>query len=158
MTSTRRPFGDDRLLSWIGRFRFVDPAAQLQAFRQQCGPTSAKDQVFRTGPIPSHHIGPRHNNSAPFFDRPALRFLTGVYRFPMNKPTTQSAQETQVLYLSAEQCSERYAFSKRHWLRLVDGGKAPRPTRFGRLVRWSVQSLQEWESTGCGRIDRRSVR
>ncbi len=61
-------------------------------------------------------------------------------------------------YLSASDCANRYQFSVRHWLRLVDGGKAPRPTRFGRLVRWSVQSLQEWESTGCGRIDRRSVR
>ena len=27
---------------------------------------------------------------------------------------------------------------------------APRPTRFGRLVRWPIAELESWEATGCG--------
>ena len=53
------------------------------------------------------------------------------------------------LYLAAPQCSQRYGFSVRHWIRLVDSRRAPQPVRFGRLTRWSVQTLQDWESAGC---------
>ena len=60
-------------------------------------------------------------------------------------------------YLDARQCSQRYGFSVRHWLRLVDAGKAPQPVRFGRLARWSVhQTLEKWEADGCPRCDRRA--
>lgn len=52
-------------------------------------------------------------------------------------------------YLDAKGCGVRYGFSWRHWLRLCDAGKAPAPTRFGRLVRWSLVSLEEWEAGGC---------
>ncbi len=52
-------------------------------------------------------------------------------------------------YLASKACGDRYGFSKRHWLRLVDAGKAPQPTRFGRVVRWSLADLMQWESTGC---------
>ena len=52
-------------------------------------------------------------------------------------------------YLDAKDCGIRYGCSWRHWLRLVDAGKAPQPTRFGRLVRWSQRSLEEWEVGGC---------
>lgn len=58
-------------------------------------------------------------------------------------------------YEAALACSRRYGFSVRHWLRLVDAGKAPRPVRFGRLTRWSVETLEEWESQGCPRVDGR---
>ena len=66
--------------------------------------------------------------------------------------TAQAAQDVQ--FLTAKACSQRYGFSARHFLRLVDAGKAPRPTRFGRLTRWSLKSLEEWEAAGCGRCDR----
>ncbi|MCO6045912.1 hypothetical protein NG895_18590 [Aeoliella sp. ICT_H6.2] len=52
-------------------------------------------------------------------------------------------------YLDADGCSTRYDFSTEHWRRLVDAGKAPQPTRFGRLVRWFVPELEEWEAAGC---------
>ena len=52
-------------------------------------------------------------------------------------------------YLDVQGCSARYGFSDRHWFRLVDAGKAPPPTRFGRLVRWNVAVLEEWEAGGC---------
>ena len=66
--------------------------------------------------------------------------------------TAQAAQDVQ--FLTAKACSQRYGFSIRHFLRLVDAGKAPRPVRFGRLTRWSVQTLAEWESAGCPSIGR----
>jgi predicted DNA-binding transcriptional regulator AlpA len=52
-------------------------------------------------------------------------------------------------YLDADRCAVRYGFSRRHWFRLVDSGRAPQPTHFGRLVRWSLESLREWETGGC---------
>ena len=52
-------------------------------------------------------------------------------------------------YLDADGCAGRYRFSQRHWFRLVDSGRAPQPTRFGRLCRWSLSSLEEWEANGC---------
>jgi predicted DNA-binding transcriptional regulator AlpA len=66
-----------------------------------------------------------------------------------------SAVAQEVQYLTAKACSRRYGFSVRHWLRLVDSSCAPRSTRFGRLTRWSLKSLEEWESQGCPRCDRR---
>ena len=53
------------------------------------------------------------------------------------------------MYLDADGCAGRYGFSRRHWIRLVDSGRAPQPTHFGRLVRWSLESLSEWEAGGC---------
>ena len=61
-------------------------------------------------------------------------------------------------YLDALQCGERFGFSARHWVRQVDSGRAPQPIRFGRLTRWSIRSLEEWEAAGCPRMDRRLVR
>lgn len=52
-------------------------------------------------------------------------------------------------FLDAKGCGARYHFSKEHWYRQVDAGKAPQPTRFGRLVRWSIGDLEEWEAEGC---------
>ncbi len=52
-------------------------------------------------------------------------------------------------HIDADACASRYGISKRHWLRLVDRSAAPRPTRFGRLCRWSIAALEEWERGGC---------
>lgn len=52
-------------------------------------------------------------------------------------------------YLDAPQCGERFGFSARHWVRLVDAGRAPQPIRFGRLTRWSIRTLEEWEAAAC---------
>lgn len=66
---------------------------------------------------------------------------------------TDTAQGTRdVQYLTAKACSQRYGFSVRHWIRMVDASKAPRPVRFGRLTRWSIHTLEEWESQGCPRV------
>ncbi len=63
-----------------------------------------------------------------------------------------STVTSEPLFLDATGCSTRYQFSVRHWHRLVDSGKAPRPTRFGRLVRWRVPDLEAWEAQGCGPV------
>jgi len=55
-------------------------------------------------------------------------------------------------FLDAKGCGSRYGFSWRHWLRLVDAGRAPQPVRFGRLVRWPLASLEEWEAGVMGRV------
>jgi predicted DNA-binding transcriptional regulator AlpA len=59
-------------------------------------------------------------------------------------------------YLDAPQCGERFGFSARHWIRLVDSGRAPKAVKFGRLSRWSIRTLEEWEATGCPHIERRA--
>jgi len=71
----------------------------------------------------------------------------------MSKPSLKAAAErvcgNGAIYLDADGCGGRYDFSRRHWIRLVDSGLAPQPTRFGRLVRWPLKSLIEWEAGDC---------
>ncbi len=57
--------------------------------------------------------------------------------------------ESRAVAIDADACAIRYGISKRHWLRLVDRGAAVAPIRLGRLVRWSLESLLEWERGGC---------
>jgi predicted DNA-binding transcriptional regulator AlpA len=38
---------------------------------------------------------------------------------------------------------------------LVDAGKAPQPTRFGRSVRWADSVLTAWEADGCQEVSKR---
>ena len=52
-------------------------------------------------------------------------------------------------HVDANACASRLGISKRHWLRMVDAGKAPQAVRLGRLVRWSIFSLEQWEANGC---------
>ncbi|MDY0165274.1 MAG: hypothetical protein RBS80_01940 [Thermoguttaceae bacterium] len=52
-------------------------------------------------------------------------------------------------YLTAKDCAERYAVSVRHWWRMNDAGRVPRPVRFGNAVRWSLASLRDWEDDNC---------
>ncbi len=63
--------------------------------------------------------------------------------------SSATAEPSAKIYLDAKECGTRYGFSWRHWLRLVEAEKAPQSTRFGRLVRWPVASLEEWERDGC---------
>lgn len=57
--------------------------------------------------------------------------------------------ESRAVAIDADACASRYGISKRHWLRLVDSGRAIPPIRLGRLVRWNVASLETWERDGC---------
>jgi len=52
-------------------------------------------------------------------------------------------------YFCAKDCAVRYGISLRTWIRLVDSGRAPQPTHFGRLIRWSLAVLEKWEADGC---------
>lgn len=42
--------------------------------------------------------------------------------------------------------------SSRHFLRLVDAGKAPRPIRLGRAVRWDAEQIRRWVDDGCPNV------
>ena len=59
---------------------------------------------------------------------------------------TDTADQT---YLDDLGCGARYRFSARHWRRLVESGSAPTSVKFGRLSRWSLATLLEWERNGC---------
>lgn len=67
-------------------------------------------------------------------------------------------ESERAIYLDASQCGKRFGFSARHWIRLVDRRRAPQPIRFGRLTRWSVRTLEEWEADGCPRCHQKSGR
>jgi predicted DNA-binding transcriptional regulator AlpA len=67
----------------------------------------------------------------------------------MNSSPASGAAKSPARYLDADACASRYHVSLAHWRRLVDAGRAPLPVRLGRLVRWSVESLERWESEGC---------
>lgn len=70
----------------------------------------------------------------------------------MTSTNLQVSEPVDTKYLDSDQCGARYGFSGRHWQRLVDMGKAPKPTRFGRLVRWPIPTLEDWEQAGCPKI------
>lgn len=57
--------------------------------------------------------------------------------------------ESRAVAIDVDACASRYGISKRHWLRLVDSGRAIQPIRLGRLVRWNIASLEAWERDGC---------
>jgi len=57
--------------------------------------------------------------------------------------------ESRAVAIDADACASRYGISKRHWLRLVDSGRAIQPIRLGRLVRWNIASLEAWDRDGC---------
>ncbi len=63
--------------------------------------------------------------------------------------SSRAVATTAPTHIDADACASRLGISKRHWLRLVDRGAAPSATRFGRLVRWSIASLEAWERNGC---------
>jgi len=46
-------------------------------------------------------------------------------------------------------CSTRTVY------RLSDSGRMPRPTKLGALVRWPLQSIEQWISDGCPRCEPR---
>lgn len=70
--------------------------------------------------------------------------------------------ESRAVAIDADACASRYGISKRHWLRLVDAGKAPQPLRLGRLVRWAIasgcSSLEAWEADGCPKVRQLSTK
>ena len=64
-------------------------------------------------------------------------------------PTVEVGAIDSPKFIDADACAARYDFSPPHWRRQVDAGRAPQPTRFGQLVRWSIKVLDEWDAAGC---------
>lgn len=69
----------------------------------------------------------------------------------------ESRADVAATHVDADACASRLGISRRHWTRLVDSGRAPQPVRLGRLVRWSITSLETWERGGCRPIRTVSV-
>ncbi len=54
--------------------------------------------------------------------------------------------QTTPQFLTSGQCAARYNISERHFVRLVEQGVMPKPLKLGRVSRWSVASLEEYET------------
>src|SRR5262249_59643205 len=80
--------------------------------------------------------GPRHHRSTP---------VSASTLPPADAPAL----------LTARQCAALLSISPRHWLRLVDAGRAPAPLRLGAAVRWPRRSVEGWVAEGCPAVDRR---
>jgi predicted DNA-binding transcriptional regulator AlpA len=70
---------------------------------------------------------------------------------PGRSGSTRRQENVEVRFLDEAGCACRYNISRKSWRRQVDAGLAPRPTRFGRLCRWSIGALEAWEADGCPR-------
>ena len=68
-------------------------------------------------------------------------------------PPPADAQAAPAL-LTARECASLLNISSRHWLRLVDGGRAPAPLRLGAAVRWDRRALLDWLAAGCPPVRR----
>jgi len=53
------------------------------------------------------------------------------------------------LLIGPESMAQMLGCSARHVRRLVDAGRAPRPLRLGRLLRWPRAQIEEWIANGC---------
>lgn len=53
------------------------------------------------------------------------------------------------LALPAAAVAEMLHISERHLWSLHSSGRLPRPVRFGRAVRWSVDELRDWLAAGA---------
>jgi|GEM_PF-4011640 len=64
------------------------------------------------------------------------------------RKTLSPPEHVPAQFLDADGCAARYGFSPEHWRRLVDAGKAPQKIKFGRLARWAIRTLDEWDADG----------
>jgi predicted DNA-binding transcriptional regulator AlpA len=58
------------------------------------------------------------------------------------------------LFLTIGQCAARYNISVRHFRQLVDLGEMPKPFKLGRVVRWSLKVLEEFETAAAKKLQR----
>jgi predicted DNA-binding transcriptional regulator AlpA len=66
--------------------------------------------------------------------------------FTMNETTNPAT-----LYLTAEQCANRYNISLRQFQILTKRGDVPQPIKIGCSKRWSIRVLEEFESEQINR-------
>ena len=77
----------------------------------------------------------------------ATTVTTGEANAP--PPSLPAPPQPAAKFLDANDCASRDPVAPAPWRRLVDAGRAPQPVRLGRLVRWAIRTLDEWEATGC---------
>ena len=55
-------------------------------------------------------------------------------------------QNSESLFMTADEVAQRYRISVRQLQRLVSLGEMPQPLKFGGCLRWPIQALEEFES------------
>ena len=61
----------------------------------------------------------------------------------------EEVADNRTMFLSREQCAQRYGISARTWDRWTRAGVAPQPFCVGdRYRRWGVKQLAAWEASG----------
>lgn len=63
--------------------------------------------------------------------------------------TAPNLTESDRLVLPAEDVAKLLDISERHVWALNANGRLPRPIRFGRSVRWSLEELRAWLAAGA---------
>jgi len=59
--------------------------------------------------------------------------------------------------LTVDQVARVLGCSPRTVRRLTDSGRMPRPVRLGSLIRWPRETIENWISRGCPRLERRGL-
>lgn len=77
----------------------------------------------------------------------------------MEKRSTSASQESAgsprvesqcaVEMVSARTAAAIVGVSRRSWWRFVGQGRAPKPIRLGRCVRWRLAEIRAWIENGC---------
>ena len=63
--------------------------------------------------------------------------------------TSTRGTETERLAVPAADAAKILGISERHLWSLNSSGRLPRPVRFGRAVRWSIEELRAWLAAGA---------
>jgi excisionase family DNA binding protein len=61
--------------------------------------------------------------------------------------------ESPAILLDVKTVARLLSCSSRHVWRMADSGDMPRPVKLGSLCRWSRQSIDDWISKGCPRVN-----
>ena len=67
----------------------------------------------------------------------------------------EKAEGIDAAMLTVDQVARMLCCSPRTVRRLTDAGRMPRPVRLGSLLRWPLESVENWISQGCPRREER---
>ncbi len=70
------------------------------------------------------------------------------HNLPDHGDKLKAAKQIEALFVDADGVAALLAVSRRTVIRLDQSEQLPAPTRWGRLVRWSVSELRAWDAAG----------
>jgi predicted DNA-binding transcriptional regulator AlpA len=62
---------------------------------------------------------------------------------------TRNAAETESILIDAKEAARMCDLGISTWYNLLASGKAPKPVRLGRSVKWRRDELRAWIGAGC---------